>query len=121
MRRAGADHVISPNITGGVRMAAMLLRPSVVSFLDTVTHEGELSLRLEQAQIQENTQLVGKTLAEAQIPQKTGLVVLALRPAGGDRPARYNPGPETRLEAGDVMIVLGQPEQVDRLREYVKG
>jgi voltage-gated potassium channel len=121
MRRAGADHVISPNITGGVRMAAMLLRPSVVSFLDTVTHEGELSLRLEQAHIQENSPLAGKTLAEAQIPQKTGLVVLAMRPAGGDRPARYNPGPETRLEPGDVMIVLGQPAQVDRLREYVRG
>ena len=30
--RAGANHVISPNITGGVRLASMLLRPTVVSF-----------------------------------------------------------------------------------------
>jgi voltage-gated potassium channel len=34
---AGADHVVSPNLTGGSRMAAMLLRPQVVSFLDVAT------------------------------------------------------------------------------------
>ncbi len=46
--KAGADHVISPTITGGSRMAAILLRPQVVSFLDVVTGDGELALRLEQ-------------------------------------------------------------------------
>jgi voltage-gated potassium channel len=100
-------------------MAAMLLRPSVVSFLDAATHEGELSLRLEQATIPDNSSLVGKSLAQAQIPQATGLVVLALRGADSKQPPTYNPGPATVLNSGDVVVVLGKEEQVGRLREYV--
>ena len=65
--------------------------------------------------------LAGKTLAEARIPQRTGLVVLALRPHGEGGAYRYNPGPESRLEPGDVMIVLGDTEQLQSLRAYVKG
>lgn len=31
----------------------------------------------------------------------------------------YNPGPETRFQQGDVMIVLGREEQIRQLRSYV--
>ncbi len=37
LKRAGADKTISPNELGGARMAYMMLRPHVVSFLDIVT------------------------------------------------------------------------------------
>lgn len=118
LRRAGADHVVSPNFTGGIRMAFSLLRPHVVNFLDCVTTEAGIELRLEQATIPHESHLVGQSLAEAKIPQRTGLVVLALRRQGRAGPPLYNPGPETRLEAGDVMIVLGRSEQVQQLRDY---
>jgi voltage-gated potassium channel len=122
LTRAGADHAISPNITGGVRVASMLLRPSVVNFLDVATTGvGDMTLRLEESEITSNSPLVGVSLAQAGIPQRTGLIVLALRRGVKAGPARYNPGPETRLEAGDVMIVLGRQEQVQQLRDYVKG
>ncbi len=118
LRRAGADHIVSPNITGGIRMAFSLLRPHVVNFLDCVITEAGIELRLEQATIPSESHLVGRSLAEAQIPQRTGLVVLALRGEGQSGPPLYNPGPETRLHAGDVMIVLGRSEQVQQLRDY---
>ncbi len=122
LTRAGADQAISPNITGGVRIASMLLRPSVVNFLDVATTGvGDMTLRLEESEIPANSPLEGVSLAEAGIPQRTGLIVLALRRGVKTDPARYNPGPETRLEAGDVMIVLGRQEQVQRLRDYVQG
>lgn len=120
LHRAGADHVVSPNITGGIRMAFSLLRPHVVSFLDCVITDAGIELRLEQAEIPANSPLVGQTLAEARIPQRTGLVVLALRRAGQPTPT-YNPGPETRLQTGDVMIVLGGSAQTQKLREYAGG
>lgn len=118
LRRAGADHVVSPNFTGGIRMAFSLLRPHVVNFLDCVITEAGIELRLEQATIPGGSHLVGRSLAEAKIPQRTGLVVLALRREGQTGPPLYNPGPETRLEAGDVMIVLGRSEQIQQLRDY---
>jgi voltage-gated potassium channel len=120
LRRAGAEHVISPNQTGGIRMAFSLLRPHVVSFLDCVISDAGIEFRLEQATLPEDSHLVGQTLAEAKIPQQTGLVVIGLRRAGQLGAPIFNPGPETRLQAGDVMIVLGGSEQVQRLRSYTE-
>jgi voltage-gated potassium channel len=119
--RAGADHVISPIATGGIRMASMLLRPSVVSFLDVATTAGgEMTLRLEETVIPLQSKLVGKTLADARIPQRTGLVVLALRRGRGAADLVYNPGPETRLEPHNVLITLGREDQIRGLRSYLQ-
>jgi len=117
--RAGADHVVSPNITGGARMASAMLRPHVLSFLDVVTGGEGLALRLEEVSLPEGSTLAGVTLQDARIPQKTGLIVIAVREDGaepGHGGLTYNPGPEVRLDAGDVLIVLGTPGQVDNLR-----
>ncbi len=120
LRRAGADHVVSPNQTGGIRMAFTLLRPHVVSFLDCVISDAGIELRLEQATLPASSHLVGQTLSDARIPQRTGLIVLGLRRACADGPPIYNPGPETCLEAGDVMIVMGEPKRVQKLKDYAE-
>jgi voltage-gated potassium channel len=115
---AGADHVVSPNLTGGIRMAAMMLRPEVVSFLDVVTRGDGLTLRLEEIRIQTGSPLAGHTLAEARIPQKTGLIIIAMRhldPHGREGPWSYNPGPQEEIRIGDVLIVMGNPDQISRL------
>lgn len=99
-------------------MAAMLLRPEVVSFLDVVTRGDGLTLRLEEVRIHSGSPLAGQTLAEARIPQKTGLIVIAIRhldPRGNEGPWSYNPGPQEKIRIGDVMIVLGNSEQITRL------
>lgn len=140
---AGADHVVSPNVTGGVRMASVLLRPNVVSFLDVMARGEGLALRLEQVDITPDSPLAGMSLAEARIPQRTGLIVIAIRAGGagighqggeprrrGHGPAgvaparsewRYNPGPEETLKPGDALIVLGKPEQIDELTRLARA
>jgi voltage-gated potassium channel len=121
LRRAGADHVMSPIVTGGLRIASMLLRPSVVSYLDVATTGAdEMALRLEETTIPASSSLVGSSLAEAKIPQRTGLIVMALHHGGRSGPATHNPGPETVLQTGDVLIVLGRQDQIQGLREYVE-
>jgi voltage-gated potassium channel len=121
LRRAGADHVISPTITGGIRMASSFLRPRVLSFLDSAILGPNMDLRLEEATIPEGSSLAAGTLADAKIPQRTGLVVIALQRNGETHDQLYNPGPDTPLSAGDVLIVLGDEQQVDLLRSYVEG
>jgi voltage-gated potassium channel len=118
LRRAGAARVVSPNVTGGVRMAFSLLRPHVVDFLECAISGAGIELRLEQAAIPSGSHFAGQSLAELRIPQRTGLIVLSLQRAREKGPPIYNPGPETRLEAGDVMIVMGSTEQIQQLREY---
>jgi voltage-gated potassium channel len=119
--RAGATHVVSPNVSGAVRMASMLVRPSVVSFLDITTRSSDLDLRIEQALISNASRLAGRTLAQAEIPAKTGLIVMAVRSTDERDEGRFtfNPSAETRLNVGDELIVLGTPEQIERLRAYV--
>ena len=117
--RAGANHVVSPNVTGAVRMASVLLRPSVVSFLDVATRSPGMLLRMEQSRVGERSGLAGKSLAEAEIREVTGLIVIAVSKKGrGEGDYIFNPGADTLLEAGDDLIVLGKPEQIEALRVY---
>ncbi len=118
--RAGANHVVSPNVSGAIRMASMLLRPSVVSFLDIATRSSEMSLRVEQAPVSASSSLAGKTLAEARIPQHTGLIVIALKKK--DQQGHgfiFNPVASTRVDSGDEVIVLGTGDQIARLKQFV--
>jgi len=122
--RAGANHVVSPNASGAIRMASYMLRPVVVSFLDVATRSPDLTLRMEQEGVTESSPLVGKALADIKLPQHTGLIVIGIRkknPPGAEEEFDYvfNPQAETRLDPGDIMIVLGKPEQIEKLREIV--
>ena len=120
MYRAGADHVVSPNVSSGIRMASMLLRPSVVSFLDIATNSSHMSLRIEEVVIPSGSKLADKRLKDLRIPQKTGLIVIAVRKGKGIKADFvFNPVADTEIEEGDHVIVLGTPEQIDDLREYV--
>ena len=103
--------MVSPNGSGAIRMASMLLRPEVVSFLDIVTRSEGLQVRFEQAVVQPDSQLAGRTLIDARIPQETGLIVIAVRKQiDQTREFVFNPAAATRLDVGDEMIVLGQPD-----------
>lgn len=113
---AGADNTICPNEIGGSRMAGLILRPNVISFLDVITHARDVILDLEEVTIFNNSKLLNKKLKEAQIPQKTGLIVLAIK-KHNTNDLKFNPSSNTKLEEGDVMVVLGQREQVDLLRD----
>ncbi len=114
LRRAGANQTISPNEIGGQRIAAHLLRPSVISFLDVITRAGDVILDLEQVVMSPNSRLVGKSLSEAKIPEQTGLIILALKKKD-DETFIFNPGSGETLHAGDTMVVLGTKEQVEKL------
>jgi voltage-gated potassium channel len=97
-------------------MASLLLRPQVMSFLDVVMRTGQEPLLLEEVEVPGGSPLLGTTLAEAQIPRKTGLIVIAIK----HRDERhgtfiYNPGPEEEIRAGDTLIVMGNTRQIGQL------
>ncbi len=73
LKRAGANNTISPNEIGGSRMAALMLRPTVISFLDVMTHAGDVVLDLEDVEVLESSSIKGKTLREVRIPEKNRL------------------------------------------------
>lgn len=116
--KAGADKTISPNEIGGQRMAALIMRPSVISFLDVITRAGNVTLDLEEVVIPQHSGIIGQKLLEAKIPEQTGLIVLALKEKGQTN-FKFNPSSSEILNDGDTMVVLGTNEQVDQLKAMV--
>jgi voltage-gated potassium channel len=117
LRRAGADRVISPYQIGATHMVQSALRPAVVDFVQLATSAGHLDLSMEQVHIRNNSALVGKTIVDAGIRQKFGVIVVAIKRGGGTM--EFNPPPEAMLNAGDEMVVLGRPQSVKELEETV--
>lgn len=110
LRKAGADSTINPNELGGNRMAVLMLRPQIISFLDAITRIGEDTLDLGEIEVTKESPLAGKKLLEAKIPEKTGLIVLAIKERNGT--STYNPSSNTVLHEGLSMLVLGRQEQI---------
>ncbi|RMD92015.1 MAG: potassium channel protein [Calditrichaeota bacterium] len=117
--RAGAKKVISASEIGGRRMASVLLRPNVVNFLDIIMHDEEFALRLEEVDIHRNSPFVGKSIRDLHIRELTGAMVIALHREG--QPIQVNPPAESILQANDVLIVMGNDEQVEKLCELAKS
>lgn len=119
MRLAGANRIVSPYQIGGRHMANIAVRPNVADFLDVVTLDGGRELWMEELVIAPDSVLVGQTLAEADIRKRLNVLLIAiLRQATG---STINPTGETRLEAGDEMIVLGTREQLAALAALAGG
>lgn len=118
MMRAGADNVISPYIIGGRRMASVILRPTVVSFLDIVMRgQKDVSLRLEEIAIPPQSPLEGKSISEAAIRRQTGMLVVAIKDEKTGKIV-HNPPSSSILKEKDVILVLGEEEGVNKLRHF---
>jgi len=79
-----------------------------------------LALAIEEAeetvahvQVSEDSPLVGKTLREAQIHEETGMWILVVRRGG----KWIRPGPNLKINAGDVLIASGYAEGEEDLRK----
>jgi voltage-gated potassium channel len=115
---AGANRVISPYFIAGRRMAAMAARPVTSDFLDLVTHGGQVEFSLHEIVVPPGSRLASKTLAEADVRGTTGATVLAMRRADGS--FNLQPSSASRLTENDILVVLGTPEQIDKLEKLIK-
>ncbi|MBN1918590.1 MAG: potassium channel protein [Verrucomicrobia bacterium] len=113
--KVGADAVISPNSIGGLRMASEMLRPNVTTFLDIMMRDRRNTLRFEEATIQDDSEFAGKTIAEADVGKKTGAIIVAVRDAETGH-YTFNPRGDTPLKVNDVMVLIGDLDQITKLR-----
>lgn len=113
--KVGADKTLSAVEISGKRMASLMIKPNIISFLDVVTKIGDLELDLEEVLVKRGSYLENKSLIEAQIPKKTGLIVLAIKKIE-DGKMIFNPPIDYTFKIGDVLIVLGRDDQVDSLK-----
>ena len=104
LRRAGADRVISPYKASGAEMARLALHPQVSGVVEVAPE-----YRMEEIEVTPGCAGLGKAIADV---SGSALVVAVRRPDGSVRP---QPGGETMLQSGDVIVAMGTPDALTRL------
>jgi len=118
LKRAGADAVVSPYVTGGKRLAAAAVRPRVMDFVDGIITGKNRSLYLDEFSLDGQTcPCVGQTLSQANLRSQSGALVLAIRRPDGTLIG--GPTGDTYLADGDLLICMGTAEQLRRLNRIL--
>jgi voltage-gated potassium channel len=115
--RSGATRVVTPYHIGGRRMAQVLKRPTVVDFIDIATMGNKLGLMMEEATVKANSRLVGKNLIDSNLRRDFGIIIVAIKKLSGEM--IFNPMPSEKLEAGDVLVVIGKKEDLTRMSDVM--
>lgn len=115
LKRAGATKVVSPYLIGGKRMSEVLIRPTVVDFLDITMMDRGLGLVMEEVTVKEGSGLVGKNLIESNLRKDYGFIIVAIKKHKGEM--IFNPMPEERLDSNDVIVVLGKKSELEKINQ----
>jgi len=95
------------------------LRPGARPRLSLKGSFGALrQMHVERIILPANTAVVGQTIAETQLRSTTGALILAVRRGEDDF---GTPAADFRLDAGDVLVVIGQPPQIKAAYRLLTG
>jgi voltage-gated potassium channel len=115
LKRAGASNVIMPERIGGQRMAKLVHQPDVVEFLEYILLQKTQDVSLEELSCKNLANcFIGKSISELKVREISGANIIGIKISG----ARYvfNPDPQMILSRNDQLFVLGNPEQIERLK-----
>ncbi len=110
--RAGANRVIAPIIIGSQSMARALLKPTIADFMDSIVAEN-FDLVFEEVAINNNSIYLDKELKETNISGELNLLIVAIRRKDGFM--ILQPSADTHIRKGDLLIVIGKAEPMQRL------
>ncbi len=104
LERIGADRIIEPEKDMGAQVARTMASPAVLDYVDLGEDEAVI-----EAEVPEKW--VDKSLADLHLSRESGVTVLAIKPKGK---AGTIPTGDTVLHKGDVLVVGGTKEKLDK-------
>ena len=110
---AGADKVVCPYSMGAHRMAQTILRPTVTDFLELTLMDTTRDIQMEEMPVYPSSKLIDVALQDSGIRKELDLIIVAVKKAQGNM--LFNPSSQTRLEAGDTVIAIGEKQNLERL------
>ena len=112
-RKAGADEIVSPDFTGGMRIASAMVRPHVVNFMDQMLRS-DRGLRVEEVPVPAT--FGGGSIGQI-APRSPDYVLLAIHDANA---WEFNPADSHPVRAGDILVLMtdsaGRQQLEQRLR-----
>jgi len=115
MKKAGADAVVSPTSIGGLRMASEMVRPTVVSFLDTMLRDRERNLRVEELPVPGS--FIGKSLSALNLKRHTNALLLAVKTR---EDWIYNPSENYVIAPESTLVFMTTPAGREKLAGLLK-
>lgn len=112
LKLAGANNVILPDKIGGDHMASLVVIPGLMEFVDNLSIVGKSNINIEEVAVKKLTEDI-KTIRDLDLRKKTGCTVIGYKDENGEY--IVNPEAEMKLEPNSKIIVLGRPEQIDKL------
>ncbi|MGI8639263.1 MAG: potassium channel family protein [Pyrinomonadaceae bacterium] len=110
--RAGANRVIAPIIIGSQSMARALLKPTIADFMDSIVAEN-FDLVFEEVAVKDDAEYIDKELKETNISTELNLLIVAIRRKDGFM--ILQPSADTHIREGDLLIVIGKAESMQKL------
>lgn len=117
LNNLGVSRVIYPERDAAVRLAHSLIAPNVLEYLELVPGYSIAELPVP-------PELAGRTLRESQLRTRYGVSLIGVRKKvvktvkGVTQTAEVfdlNPSSDDRMEAGQIMVVIGTENDLDRL------
>ncbi|MBD3864236.1 MAG: voltage-gated potassium channel [Olleya marilimosa] len=115
LKLAGANNVILPDRIGGDHMASLVVVPDLIEFIDNLAIVGESNINIEEVQVEKlyDPKTGIKTIKDLDLRHKTGCTVIGFKNGNGEY--IVNPEAELKLVPNSKVIVLGRPEQIQKL------
>ncbi len=116
LKIAGADNIIMPDKIGGDHMAALLVTPDLVEFVNRISLDGESSANLEEIAVEDlPEEYLLKSIRDLDLRKKTGCSVIGF--VTGDGEYIINPSSDMVLQPKSNLILLGRPDQILKIKE----
>ena len=116
LKIAGADNVIMPDKLGGAHMASLVTTPDIMEFIDRLSIEGESSSNIEELTIENLPEkYTNKSILDLDLRKRTGCTVIGFKTP--DREYIINPDASTKLVPKSKLIVIGRPEEIQKLNK----
>lgn len=109
LERIGADKVVRPEEEMGVRLAHSLFQPDVQEYLEVMPNFGISRIKVPERFV--NMSLKDTGLANAR--DKYGLAIVAVKRGSN---VTLSPDADDKLHEGDILVVAGRDELLDRLK-----
>jgi len=108
----GVPRAEAERLTGEIRASHyQALRPGRAARVTLATAlSGVPQLTVDRVRLDHRSPVLGRTLADTELRTRTGALVLSISRGVDDIPT---PDPLLRLREGDILTVLGQPQQVE--------